>query len=122
MCSYNCKIEMLFNLSSRADIVSRIQDYNLYKDNKIDEIKHKEVNGRVFFEGILKLYWGLTKTIVLASGNSNYGRGKGRESVYNYISIEDAGFDKMIDEVQEIHICIYLLCTCTLCVICTCNL
>lgn len=90
--------------ASSNEIVTKIEGYNLYKEHSIDHIKYKETGGRIFFEGVLKLYWGLKKHIVLASGSSNnYGRGqRGRESSYNYISIDDEGFDRMIANVISI--------------------
>ena len=56
----------------------------------------------MLFEGVIKIYWGLKKHIVLASNNSNYGRQRARESTYNYVSIDDEGFDKMISHVSNL--------------------
>lgn len=82
----------------RSDILSKIETYNLYKENSIEAIKHREAGDRIFYEGILRLYWGLKRHIVLSSG-ANYGRQRARESSYNYISIDDEGFDKMVTQV-----------------------
>lgn len=76
----------------------------MYKDQPIEHIKCKETGDRLFFEGVLKLYWGLKRHIVLSSGGANYGRQRARESSYNYVSIDDEGFDKMVTQVM-----IYLL-------------
>ncbi|XP_011405685.2 PREDICTED: protein-methionine sulfoxide oxidase mical3b isoform X2 [Amphimedon queenslandica] len=84
----------------RSDILSKIETYNLYKENAIETIRHREAGDRIFYEGILRLYWGLKRHIVLSSG-ANYGRQRARESSYNYISIDDEGFDKMVTQADS---------------------
>jgi hypothetical protein len=83
----------------KSEILSKIKDYNLYKGQSIEQIKYREVNGRIYYEGIFKIYWGLKKPIILSSGG--YGRQKSRESSYNYISIDDEGFERMINKAQN---------------------
>ena len=86
----------------RNEIISRITDYNIYKESTTDHIKHKEVgDGSLVYEGVIKLYWGLKRHITLSSGDSAYKRQRGpRESLYNYVSIDDEGFSRMFENAQ----------------------
>ena len=101
----------MFYFDYRNEIVSRIRDYNLYKENKVDHIKHREVSENLLYEGVIRLYWGLNKPIILSSGGPNYGRQRGfRESLYNYVSIDDEGFSKLFESSQ---VCVYMMYTYT---------
>ncbi|XP_065911520.1 ras association domain-containing protein 4-like isoform X2 [Dysidea avara] len=65
----------------RAEQLARIKQYNLYKKG-IEELSCTEINGRVSFEGILKIYWGLKKPITVLSERELMRRGSQRvESV-----------------------------------------
>ncbi len=101
---------MIIIFSFRNDIISRIKDYNLYKDTTpADSIKHKEVgDGNLVYEGVIKLYWGLKRYITLSSGDPVYRQQRGpRESLYNYVSIDDDGFQRMFENAQVLNfVCI----------------
>lgn len=49
----------------RDHLESRLKQYNQYFDTKSHEIRSREVNGRLVFEGALRVYWGVQGVIHL---------------------------------------------------------
>ena len=81
----------------------------MYKDNSVEHIKKKEVGDAVIYEGVLKIYWGLKKHITLQS--NSYSRQKqNRESLYNYVSIDDDRFTETLDHAPQV--CRSISCNC----------
>ena len=60
-----------------------------------------QVNGKVLFEGILKLYWGLHRPIILAPGAA-YAKQRNsvlnRASIYDFVGVDDASYLMMLEE------------------------
>ena len=79
------------------------------KENPVKFIRKKEVGDVVIYEGVLKIYWGLKKHITLQS--NSYSRQKqNRESLYNYVSIEDDRFAETLDNAPQV--CHSTSCSC----------
>jgi Ras association domain-containing protein 2/4 len=49
----------------RSHIESKVKFYNHFFDNKTNQIRSREVNGRFVLEGALKIYWGVQGIIHL---------------------------------------------------------
>jgi Ras association domain-containing protein 2/4 len=49
----------------RSHIESKVKFYNQFFDNKTNQIRSREVNGRFVLEGALKIYWGVQRVIQL---------------------------------------------------------
>lgn len=49
----------------RDHIEAKLKQYNQYFDNKSQEIRSREVNGRLILEGALRVYWGVQNMIHL---------------------------------------------------------
>ena len=62
---------------------------------------HTQVNGKVLFEGIIKLYWGLNQPIILAPGVA-YAKQRNsvlnRASIYDFVGVDDASYLMMLEE------------------------
>ena len=82
----------------RNEILTRLTEYNLYKDKMSEKLKHREHSNRIFFEGLVKIYWGLKKHITVAPRNSYGGRKSAlRDSRLNYVSIDDESFGGLLE-------------------------
>lgn len=89
--------------AERQDIITRIQEYNLYKETPRDKLTTKEVNGRVYFEGVLKIYWGLSKPITLAPGVMYSKNRNSRASIYDFYGVDDAAYLMMLEEAAKVR-------------------
>lgn len=74
----------------------------MYKDKPSEQLKHRELNDRIFYEGVVKIYWGLKKPITVAP-RRNYSARKSslRDSRLNYVSIDDESFGSMLEEADR---------------------
>ena len=75
----------------------------MYKEKISEQLKHREVNDRILYEGLLKIYWGLKKPITVAPRKNYAGRKSSlRDSRINYASIDDDSFGSMLEN-PETH-------------------
>ncbi|KAL5505530.1 hypothetical protein EMCRGX_G006978 [Ephydatia muelleri] len=96
-----------FNLSPELmarsqDVLSKVKEYNISKENARERIKCREVDGDLMLEGMISLYWGLKNPIVLAPG-AIYAKQKMqyRDSVYEFIRSEDATYLQILDQATK---------------------
>ena len=63
-------------------------------------LTHLQVNGKLLFEGILRLYWGLHQPIILAPGAaySKQRNNVNRASIYDFVGVDDASYLMMLEE------------------------
>lgn len=66
---------------------------------------HTQVNGYLRYEGVLKLYWGLKKSIQLAPGVMYAKARNSRDSIYDFVSVDDAAYVMMLEEAQKVCVC-----------------
>ncbi len=62
------------------------------------------MNGQLMFEGVLKIYWGLKKSIRLAPGVMYAKARTDRDSIYDFVSVDDASYVLMLEEAQKVRI------------------
>ena len=55
-----------FDIASK-DLMLKIRQYNAFLSGMLGELSSRELNGRIVFEGVMRIYWGLKKPIRLAS-------------------------------------------------------
>ena len=55
------------------------------------------------FEGVLKIYWGLSKPITLAPGVMYAKNRNSRASVYDYYGVDDAAYLMMLEEAAKVR-------------------
>ena len=70
---------------------------------------HTQVNGRILYEGVLKIYWGLKKAITLAPGVMYAKSRNTRDSIYDFIGVDDAAYVMMLEEAQKVHIMLLIV-------------
>ncbi|CAG0893792.1 unnamed protein product [Darwinula stevensoni] len=51
--------------SSRLKLERKLSAYNRHYEGKSGELRSREVNGRLVLEGVLRIYWGVTRNICL---------------------------------------------------------
>ena len=67
-----------------------------------EHLRHREVNDRIFFEGVLKIYWGLKRPITVAPRKNIGGRKSTfRDSSLNFVSIDDESFGAILENATE---------------------
>ncbi|KAK4320225.1 hypothetical protein Pmani_008916 [Petrolisthes manimaculis] len=59
------KVENRDGQVKRSHIEAKLKAYNQYYEGKPGELKHREANGRLILEGVLKIYWGVCNVIHL---------------------------------------------------------
>ena len=64
---------------------------------------HTQINGRILYEGVIKIYWGLKKAITLAPGVMYAKSRNNRDSVYDFIGVDDAAYIMMLEEAQKVY-------------------
>ncbi len=85
------------------------------------------MNGYIRFEGVLKIYWGLKKSIKLAPGVLYAKARNNRDSIYDFVSVDDAAYVLMLEEAQKVCVlggrgvvwlcvCVWTACTVNYCV------
>lgn len=85
----------------RSEALALIKQYNLFKRG-VEELHCLEVNGRVVFEGILKIYWGLKKPITVLSERELMRRGSQRvESVMAAVEKVRARIKQKREEISQ---------------------
>lgn len=89
--------------AERQETLARIKEYNLYKDSPVDELMPREINGKVLFEGVLKIYWGLQKPIRLAPGITYTKQRYNRDSIYDFVGVDDASYLMMLEEAARVR-------------------
>ena len=60
-----------------------------------------QVNHRVLFEGVLKIYWGLKNPIVLAPGAAYAKQRHNRQSIYDFVGVDDGAYLMMLEEAAK---------------------
>ncbi|XP_065844878.1 ras association domain-containing protein 4-like [Oscarella lobularis] len=60
--------------SDSADLASKIRQYNLYLQGKLEELTSREIKGKLIFEGVLHVFWGLKKPIRLRKSSESSNR------------------------------------------------
>lgn len=55
-------------LPDRNRLMKLINDFNLHRAGRLGEIEVRDEDEQLVFEGVLRIYWGVKKPIVLASG------------------------------------------------------
>ena len=97
----DCKLLILLHFC-RSDILSKLKEYNIYKEKMSEHLRHREVNDRIFFEGVLKIYWGLKRPITVAPRKNIGGRKSTfRDSSLNFVSIDDESFGAILENATE---------------------
>ena len=48
------------------DVLLKIRQYNAFLHGRLGELTSRDLNGRIVFEGVMRIYWGLKKPIKLA--------------------------------------------------------
>ena len=59
------------------------------------------MNHRVLFEGVLKIYWGLKNPIVLAPGAAYAKQRNNRQSIYDFVGVDDGAYLMMLEEASK---------------------
>ena len=57
----------------------------------------------MYFEGVLKIYWGLSKAITLAPGVMYSKNRNSRASIYDFCGMDDASYLAMIEEAAKVR-------------------
>jgi hypothetical protein len=87
--------------SEKQEIVSKIREYNLYKEAPLDQLKFREVNNRILFEGVLKIYWGIKNALILAPGAAYAKQRHNRQSIYDFLGVDDGAYLMMLEEASK---------------------
>ena len=62
-----------------------------------------QVNGRIYFEGVLKIYWGLSRPITLAPGVMYSKNRSSRASIYDFYGVDDEAYLQMLEEAAKVR-------------------
>lgn len=60
-----------------------------------------QVNNRILFEGVLKIYWGVKNAIVLAPGAAYAKQRHNRQSIYDFVGVDDGAYLMMLEEASK---------------------
>ena len=60
-----------------------------------------QVNDRVLFEGVLKIYWGVKNSIFLAPGAAYAKQRHNRQSIYDFVGVDDGAYLMMLEEASK---------------------
>ena len=55
----------------------------------------------MLFEGVLKIYWGLKNPIVLAPGAAYAKQRHNRQSIYDFVGVDDGAYLMMLEEAAK---------------------
>ena len=59
------------------------------------------MNDRVLFEGVLKIYWGVKHAIILAPGAAYAKQRNNRQSIYDFVGVDDGSYLMMLEEASK---------------------
>ena len=59
------------------------------------------MNNRVLFEGVLKIYWGVKKALILAPGAAYAKQRHNRQSIYDFVGVDDGAYLMMLEEASK---------------------
>ena len=59
------------------------------------------MNNRILFEGVLKIYWGVKNTIILAPGAAYAKQRHNRQSIYDFVGVDDGAYLMMLEEASK---------------------
>ena len=60
-----------------------------------------QVNNRILFEGVLKIYWGVKNAIILAPGAAYAKQRHNRQSIYDFVGVDDGAYLMMLEEASK---------------------
>jgi hypothetical protein len=87
--------------SEKQEILAKIKEYNLYKETPLEQLKYREVSDRILFEGVLKIYWGVKNAIILAPGAAYAKQRNNRQSIYDFVGVDDGAYLMMLEEASK---------------------
>lgn len=60
-----------------------------------------QVNDRILFEGVLKIYWGVKNALILAPGAAYAKQRNNRQSIYDFVGVDDGAYLMMLEEASK---------------------
>ena len=60
-----------------------------------------QVNNRILFEGVLKIYWGVKNALILAPGAAYAKQRHNRQSIYDFVGVDDGAYLMMLEEASK---------------------
>ena len=60
-----------------------------------------QVNNRILFEGVLKIYWGVKNALVLAPGAAYAKQRHNHQSIYDFVGVDDGAYLMMLEEASK---------------------
>ena len=56
---------------------------------------------RILFEGVLKIYWGVKNALILAPGAAYAKQRNNRQSIYDFVGVDDGAYLMMLEEASK---------------------